>query len=68
MHNGALKTLEDVVSFYDAGGGAGLGIELPNQTLPPDSLHLSDLTDTAGLVGGRTAHPISSGVTQASAR
>lgn len=41
MHNGVFRTLEEVVDFYDAGGGTGIGIDLPNQTLPPDSLRLS---------------------------
>ena len=26
MHNGVFKTLEEVVDFYDGGGGHGLGI------------------------------------------
>lgn len=41
MHNGVFKTLEQVIDFYDAGGGAGKGLQVPNQTLPPDSLQLS---------------------------
>ncbi|MBA3658607.1 MAG: cytochrome C peroxidase [Gemmatimonadales bacterium] len=41
MHNGVFRTLDEVVEFYDRGGGIGLGMRLPNQTLPPDSLHLS---------------------------
>jgi cytochrome c peroxidase len=41
FHNGAYNTLEDVVDFYNHGGGAGLGIEVKNQTLPPDRLGLS---------------------------
>jgi cytochrome c peroxidase len=41
MHNGVYKTLEEVIDFYNRGGGAGIGIELTNQTLPPDPLHLS---------------------------
>jgi cytochrome c peroxidase len=41
MHNGVFATLEDVMDFYDKGGGAGLGIKIPNQTLPFDSLGLS---------------------------
>lgn len=41
MHNGVFATLEEVVDFYDVGGGAGIGIALENQTLPPDSLRLS---------------------------
>lgn len=40
MHNGVYKTLEEVVDFYDQGGGNGLGFELPNQTLPFDKLNL----------------------------
>jgi cytochrome c peroxidase len=42
FHNGAYNTLEEVVDFYNNGGGAGLGLDVPNQTLPADSLHLSD--------------------------
>jgi cytochrome c peroxidase len=41
MHNGVFRTLDEVVAFYDQGGGAGLGIDLPNQTLPPDRLNLT---------------------------
>lgn len=41
MHNGVFKTLEEVVDFYNRGGGAGLGFDLPHQTLPSDKLHLS---------------------------
>jgi cytochrome c peroxidase len=41
MHNGVFNTLEEVMEFYNNGGGAGLKIELPNQTLPPDKLNLS---------------------------
>lgn len=41
MHNGTYKTLEEVMDFYNNGGGIGLGFELAHQTLPADSLHLS---------------------------
>jgi cytochrome c peroxidase len=41
MHNGVFSTLEQVVDFYDHGGGVGEGERLDNQTLPTDSLHLS---------------------------
>jgi cytochrome c peroxidase len=41
MHNGVFNTLEDVVTFYNNGGGAGMGILLETQTLPADSLHLN---------------------------
>ena len=42
MHNGVYNSLDEVIEFYDVGGGIGLGIEVPNQTLPSDSLHLTD--------------------------
>lgn len=42
MHNGVFRTLEEVVDFYDRGGGNGLGFNLENQTLPFDKLSLSD--------------------------
>jgi cytochrome c peroxidase len=41
MHNGIFSTLEQVIEFYNKGGGAGAGIELNNQTLPTEPLHLS---------------------------
>ncbi|WP_221409118.1 cytochrome-c peroxidase [Reichenbachiella versicolor] len=41
MHNGVYETLEEVIDFYDLGGGAGLGFDIPYQTLPFDSLSLS---------------------------
>ena len=61
MHNGAFTSLEDVVEFYNKGGGLGLGLDVPNQTLPEGELKLSNreikdliafmksLTDTTGL-------------------
>jgi len=41
MHNGAFRTLDDVIRFYDGGGALGAGARITNQTLAPDSLHLS---------------------------
>jgi cytochrome c peroxidase len=41
MHNGVYQTLEEVIDFYDRGGGAGLGFDVPNQTLSPDKLNLT---------------------------
>jgi cytochrome c peroxidase len=41
MHNGVYNTLEDVVRFYDVGGGNGIGLDLKHQTLPFDKLDLS---------------------------
>lgn len=40
-HNGVFKTLEEVIEFYDTGGGQGKGLIIPNQTLSSDSLHLT---------------------------
>lgn len=61
MHNGSFKTLDEVLEFYDHGGGAGLGLDVANQTLAPDRLMLTTtekqalitfmktLSDTTGL-------------------
>lgn len=42
MHNGAFKTLEQVMTFYNNGGGSGIGIRLEHQTLSADKLDLSE--------------------------
>lgn len=42
MHNGVFPTLMDVINFYNKGGGVGQGMELPSQTLPSDSLRLTE--------------------------
>ena len=61
MHNGVYQTLEQVVDFYNRGGGRGIGIPLDGQTLPEAPLNLTgmeqkalvaflrSLTDTTGL-------------------
>ena len=61
MHNGGLRTLEEVIEFYDRGGGKGMGVPIERQTLPADRLDLTldekrdlvafmhALTDTTGL-------------------
>jgi cytochrome c peroxidase len=61
MHNGVFSTLEDVMNFYNVGGGKGWGLDVPNQSLNADSLHLTkqeiqsiisflgSLSDTAGM-------------------
>ena len=66
MHNGVYETLEEVVDFYNKGGGAGLGLDLAYQTLPDTPLNLNEqekrdlitfmeaLTDTSGM----TAVPV----------
>ena len=43
FHNGAYRTLDEVIDFYDKGGAQGLGLsaELLNQTLSAEPLHLT---------------------------
>ncbi|HEX7905186.1 MAG TPA: cytochrome c peroxidase [Chitinophagaceae bacterium] len=41
MHNGVFGTINQVIDFYDAGGGAGKGLRINNQTLSADSLKLT---------------------------
>jgi cytochrome c peroxidase len=41
MHNGVFTNLNQVIDFYDAGGGVGRGLKVQNQTLSSDSLHLT---------------------------
>ncbi|GGZ90600.1 cytochrome-c peroxidase [Algibacter mikhailovii] len=43
MHNGAFETLEEVLEFYNSGGGQGLGLDVPYQTLPSDPLNLEKI-------------------------
>ena len=69
MHNGAYVSLEEVMDFYNRGGGVGMGLDIPNQTLPPDPLGLTKkeisdmisfmeaLTDTVGLTAMPTRLP-----------
>jgi cytochrome c peroxidase len=41
MHNGRFKSLKDVLEFYNRGGGTGIGLATPEQTLSKKPLHLS---------------------------
>ncbi len=75
FHNGAYDRLEDVVDFYARGGGVGIGLDVPYQTLPFDTLDLTEqdqrdivafmkaLTDTAGLTSRPLRLPRSSNAT-----
>ena len=68
------------MEFYNHGGGAGLGLDVPNQTLPPDPLNLTEreegdiiaflraLTDTAGLAGRPVRLPMIGGVADTGGR
>lgn len=42
MHNGVYTTLDQVMDFYNKGGGAGLGYAVENQTLDPGKLNLTN--------------------------
>ena len=41
MHNGGYRTLEEVMEFYNQGGGRSFGFKIENQTLPEDKLNLT---------------------------
>lgn len=41
MHNGVFQTIDEVLEFYNTGGGAGNGLSVPNQTLNVNDLNLS---------------------------
>ncbi len=43
MHDGVYNTLDEVMRFYNMGGGKGISIDLANQTLPPDTLGLTQV-------------------------
>ncbi|PWJ57420.1 cytochrome c peroxidase [Dyadobacter jejuensis] len=49
MHNGAFSSLEKVVDFYNEGGGVGIGLDIPHQTLSPLPLELTN-TEIQNLV------------------
>ena len=73
MHNGVYQTLDQVVDFYNRGGGRGIGIALEGQTLPEKPLDLSpgeqkalvaflqSLTDTTGLASRPRLLPVIGG-------
>ena len=56
MHNGVFRTLEQVIDFYDLGGGNGKGLKVNNQTLSSDSLHLTkdDKTNLIAFINSLT--------------
>jgi len=56
MHNGVYNTLEEVMDFYNRGGGAGIGIDIPHQTLPPAKLNLteSEISDVVAFMESLT--------------
>lgn len=59
MHNGAFKSLEDVMDFYNKGGGIGLGFPLEYQTLSSDPLELdkNEISDIISFMNSLTSIP-----------
>ncbi len=41
MHNGAFETLTQVIEFYNRGGGTGISLDIPDQTLSAKPLDLT---------------------------
>lgn len=47
MHNGAFESLQQVIRFYNKGGGRGLGLDVPNQAPEVRPLHLTESEEHA---------------------
>lgn len=58
MHNGGFRTLQTVLDFYNKGGGQGVGLNVPEQTLAADKLHLtySEINDIIAFLNALTDH------------
>ncbi|HSZ32375.1 MAG TPA: cytochrome c peroxidase [Puia sp.] len=56
MHNGRYHSLSEVLDFYNKGGGAGIGLYSPEQTLSGKPLHLSkqEINDIIAFLGALT--------------
>ncbi|MEO8516483.1 MAG: cytochrome c peroxidase [Flavobacterium sp.] len=63
FHNGAYKTLDEVIDFYNQGGASGIGLsyEVPNQTLPSGKLKLSskEIKELKAFIKSLTDNPFS---------
>lgn len=60
MHNGALQTLTEVMEFYNKGGGNGMGLDQPGQTLSDRPLNLTkaEIDDLVSFIGSLTDEPL----------
>jgi cytochrome c peroxidase len=65
MHNGVFASLDEVMDFYNNGGGVGHGLAYDNQTLPPDSLFLSpeEISDLQAFIHSLTDLSAAAGTT-----
>jgi cytochrome c peroxidase len=56
MHNGRFSTLHQVVDFYNRGGGEGIGLAIPEQTLSSKPLYLSkqEINNIVSFLGALT--------------
>jgi cytochrome c peroxidase len=56
MHNGRFRSLFEVLDFYNRGGGAGIGLSSPEQTLSTKPLHLSkkEINEIISFLGALT--------------
>jgi cytochrome c peroxidase len=56
MHNGRFNSLYQVLDFYNRGGGSGIGVSSPEQTLSGKPLHLSkdEIGDIVAFLGALT--------------
>ena len=59
MHNGAFRSLEKVMEFYNRGGGQGLGLEIPSQTLSSHPLGFTkrEMQDLIHFIDALTDNP-----------
>jgi cytochrome c peroxidase len=64
MHNGCFKSLEEVIDFYNKGGGAGIGLASKEQTLPEKKLHLTkeEISEIVAFIGSLTDNLKSAGL------
>lgn len=56
MHNGSLQNLTEVMEFYNKGGGKGMGLDQPNQTLSDKPLNLTqeEIADVVSFIESLT--------------
>jgi len=53
MHNGSFRTLDDLIEFYNQGGGNGIGLHVETQTLSDRKLNLTkaEIADIKAFLG-----------------